>query len=102
MSRVLLIGAGGIGCEVLKNLVSFRDPSLIKEIHVVNTSFKANHHFSQVDLDIIDISNLNRQFLFRENHVKQSKAKVCISKLIKVFTMGLRSPVPLLGKHVRM
>ncbi|CAI7675925.1 unnamed protein product [Penicillium pancosmium] len=58
-SRVLLVGAGGIGCELLKNLVltGFGD------IHII-------------DLDTIDLSNLNRQFLFRHEHIKKPKALV--------------------------
>ncbi|KAL8964714.1 MAG: hypothetical protein Q9197_006835, partial [Variospora fuerteventurae] len=58
-SRVLLVGAGGIGCELLKNLVL----TGFGEVHVV-------------DLDTIDLSNLNRQFLFRYEHIKKSKALV--------------------------
>ncbi|KAF3765684.1 hypothetical protein M406DRAFT_255521 [Cryphonectria parasitica EP155] len=58
-SRVLLVGAGGIGCELLKNIVLLG----FGEIHVV-------------DLDTIDLSNLNRQFLFRHEHIKKSKALV--------------------------
>ncbi|KAJ5770159.1 uncharacterized protein N7511_002210 [Penicillium nucicola] len=58
-SRVLLVGAGGIGCELLKNLVL----TGFGEIHIV-------------DLDTIDLSNLNRQFLFRHEHIKKSKALV--------------------------
>jgi ubiquitin-like 1-activating enzyme E1 B len=58
-SKVLMVGAGGIGCELLKNLVL----TGFGEIHVV-------------DLDTIDLSNLNRQFLFGHEHIKKSKALV--------------------------
>ncbi|KAI9882699.1 MAG: hypothetical protein M1823_005559 [Watsoniomyces obsoletus] len=58
-ARVLLVGAGGIGCELLKNLVL----TGFGEVVIV-------------DLDTIDLSNLNRQFLFRREHIKQSKALV--------------------------
>lgn len=54
-----MVGAGGIGCELLKNLVL----NGFGEIHIV-------------DLDTIDLSNLNRQFLFRHEHIKKSKALV--------------------------
>ena len=60
-AKVLLVGAGGIGCELLKNLVL----TGFVEIHIV-------------DLDTIDQSNLNRQFLFGPEHLKQSKAKVTL------------------------
>ncbi|CRG83886.1 ubiquitin-like 1-activating enzyme E1 B [Talaromyces islandicus] len=58
-SRVLLVGAGGIGCELLKNLLL----TGFGEIHII-------------DLDTIDLSNLNRQFLFRHEHIKKPKALV--------------------------
>lgn len=64
---MLLVGAGGIGCELLKNLVL----TGFGEIHII-------------DLDTIDLSNLNRQFLFRHEHIKKSKALV----------RGLGPPLP--------
>jgi ubiquitin-like 1-activating enzyme E1 B len=73
-TRALLVGAGGIGCELLKTLCLHN----LKEIFIVSRPF---HHITnpQVDLDTIDLSNLNRQFLFRLSHIKKSKALVFVS-----------------------
>lgn len=38
----------------------------------------------QIDLDTIETSNLNRQFLFRRAHVSQSKAQVA-ADVVKTF-----------------
>jgi molybdopterin/thiamine biosynthesis adenylyltransferase len=57
--KMIIVGAGGIGCEILKNLamIGFRQLTVI-------------------DLDTIDVSNLNRQLLFRSQHVGQPKCIV--------------------------
>ncbi|XP_068320232.1 SUMO-activating enzyme subunit 2-like [Pyrus communis] len=65
-AKVLMVGAGGIGCELLKTLAL----SGFQDIHII-------------DMDTIEVSNLNRQFLFRQSHVGQSKAKVAREAVLK-------------------
>ena len=90
-TRILLVGAGGIGCELCESPPShdLRDDttlgsssSLLRMLtclfdspvkNVVMTGFG---DITLLDLDTIDLSNLNRQFLFRKKDVKQSKALV--------------------------
>jgi ubiquitin-like 1-activating enzyme E1 B len=73
--RVLLVGAGGIGCELRGcglGLLSLTDASRSVK-NLVLTGFG---DITLLDLDTIDLSNLNRQFLFRKKDVKNSKALV--------------------------
>jgi ubiquitin-like 1-activating enzyme E1 B len=83
---VLVVGAGGIGCELLKNLVCAGFGSGNTQIDLgasatqddgsVTTPASRAPGIVLIDLDTIDLSNLNRQFLFRKQHIKKPKATV--------------------------
>lgn len=60
-SKILVVGAGGIGCEVLKNLVMSGFP----DIEIVSIEFQRFAFFSF--------------FFFEENRMNQSTKNVCLS-----------------------
>jgi len=112
-AKVLVVGAGGIGCELLKNLamtgfsnihvvrISFFFPSFYCLYRLITTQTTQSLSFShkyiqlhqlqlQIDLDTIDVSNLNRQFLFQKQHVGQAKAVVAAEAVSRFNPSGVK------------
>ncbi len=85
--KLLVVGAGGIGCELLKNL-----------------ALSGFRHVQVIDLDTIDVSNLNRQLLFRSQHVGQAKCTVACQVAAEMVPLSTDSdttitPVQYLAHH---
>ena len=60
--KCLIVGAGAIGCELIKNFA------------MLNIGTGKNGAIYITDPDIIEVSNLTRQFLFREKHLRLPKS----------------------------
>ena len=67
-----MIGAGAIGCELLKNFA------------MLGLGSGPVGGITMTDPDIIELSNLNRQFLFREKHLRKPKSIVAAASAIQM------------------
>ena len=71
-TNLLLVGAGAIGCELLKNYA------------MVGLSTGKDGKIYVTDPDIIEVSNLTRQFLFREKHLRLPKSSTAAAAVIQM------------------
>ena len=62
--KTFMIGAGALGCE------------FVKAFALMGVGCSQEGKVTVTDNDNIEVSNLNRQFLFRKNNVGESKSKV--------------------------
>ncbi|EPR77755.1 Ubiquitin-activating enzyme E1 [Spraguea lophii 42_110] len=69
-SSVFVVGSGAIGCEHLKNLA------------MLGIGIKGKIFLT--DMDSIEQSNLNRQFLFRREDVGKMKSEVAAREIMKI------------------
>lgn len=67
-----MVGCGAIGCELLKNFAMLS----------LCTEEKGN--LTITDPDHIENSNLSRQFLFREKHLRKPKSKTSAAAVIQM------------------
>lgn len=83
--KLFVVGAGALGCEYMKNFALMGCATGEKGEVVVT------------DMDRIEVSNLNRQFLFRRNHVGQSK-----STTAAIAAKNMNSNMNINAKEVRV
>ncbi|RXN25536.1 ubiquitin-like modifier-activating enzyme 6 [Labeo rohita] len=71
--RVFMVGCGAIGCEMLKNLALLG----------VGLS-RCSGEICITDPDLIEKSNLNRQFLFRPHHIRKPKSTTAAAATLEI------------------
>lgn len=75
-AKLFMVGAGAIGCELLKNY------AMLGVGTGKATKDKAAGQIVLTDPDVIEVSNLNRQFLFREKHLRKPKSQTAAAAAI--------------------
>lgn len=62
-TNIFMVGCGAIGCEMMKNYA------------LLGISTGVSGSIVVTDPDVIERSNLNRQFLFRDGDIRQPKSR---------------------------
>jgi ubiquitin-activating enzyme E1 len=70
--KYFLIGAGALGCETLKNWA------------LMGTATRGNGQVWVTDMDRIERSNLNRQFLFRNSDIGKMKSICAMASVLEI------------------
>lgn len=81
-AKVLVIGAGGLGCPALMYLAA-----------------AGIGHLGIVDPDIVSISNLHRQLLYAEAHIGQNKATIAAAQLKELHPLCQITTYPVQLNH---
>lgn len=71
-AKVFMVGSGALGCEFLKNLA------------LMGVSCSNEGKLTITDDDVIEKSNLSRQFLFRDWNIGQAKSTVAASAAVAI------------------
>ena len=71
-TNIFMIGAGALGCEFLKTFAA------------MGVSTNAKNNLFVTDNDNIELSNLNRQFLFNKNSIGRPKSEVACESIKKM------------------
>jgi ubiquitin-activating enzyme E1 len=85
--KQFLVGAGAIGCEMLKNWA------------MIGLGTGPNGRITVTDMDSIEKSNLNRQFLFRPKDVGQMKSD-CAAHAVQAMNPDLEGKIVSLRERV--
>jgi ubiquitin-activating enzyme E1 len=86
-TKEFLVGAGAIGCEMLKNWA------------MIGLATGPKGQISVTDMDSIEKSNLNRQFLFRPKDVGQLKSE-CAAAAVQEMNPDLKGHIVTLRDRV--
>ena len=86
--QIFMVGCGALGCEISKNL------------GMIDCCTRHKSQLTITDMDIIESSNLNRQFLFREDSIGKYKSSI-IEERLKDYTpkMKVQSKTLEVGKN---